>query len=413
MSAPLAVLGPEARILLETVPDGLGIERPVGPSSASPSGREAVDWEALYRLLERERAAAALHPVVERLGLDPPADWRDRFQALGAVSGFRLKRLLAALEDAAGLLAGRGISVCLLKGAALALTAYPDPLQRPMADLDLLVEPGAEHEAWGALTDAGWTWDRDRYPARLYEPRQHLPPLQSPDGRGRFVELHHDLFIDGHPFRLGPDDLRSGADPIEVGGVDLLVPAPDRHLVYTCVHFAWGHAVSKGGWRTFRDVAVLSRVPGFRWPEFRRLAGEYRADRSCYWTLRLARSLGGVGVPEEVLSALEPGGMPSPVIRALERHFALTLFAVDRCPSVSLGRMLWRLAVRPSGPGPRGALPWEYDEGFVERESGPGAEVRPGAVRRVGGQMADPSAWRRYLGSVLGLRAERAARSSP
>lgn len=417
MSTPLSVLSPEARVLLGAVPVGLGLDGGASSGSGGPEPETArvppaedLDWERLYRLLIRERAAAALHPVPERLPVDPPPEWDERLRALGAVSGFRQRRLLDSLEAVVELLADRGITVCLLKGAALALTRYPDPLQRPMGDLDLLVERSRAEEAWEALREAGWTWDRERYPRELYDTRQHRPPLESPGPEGQFVEIHEDLFVDGNPFGLGPHELRRDSEPVQVGSAGAEAPGPTAHLAYTCLHFGWADTLGKNGWRTFRDAAVLGADPGFGGDAFVRLAGRSRAGRPCYWTLRLARRLGGVRVPDEVLSALRPDMLPSPAARALERHFALKLFAgedEEGCPSVTLGRALWRAAVQPPRPGGSGGLPWQHDEGFrrLQAERGEEPESPPGSLRRLARHVSEAGRWARYLGSLIGWRA--------
>lgn len=405
MSSSRRVLSPEARLLLDLVPAGLDPER-LG-DAGSPSGREVAsgpDWEELHRLLVRERATAALHPIPDRLPVDVPPAWEERLLAAGAVGGFRQKRLLERLGEAVELLGDHGIPVCLLKGAALALTRYPDVLQRPMADLDLLVEAGRRTEAWEVLRDEGWAWDRERYPVDLYELRPHAPPLASPDEPGCFLEVHDGLFVEGHPFRFGPRDLLTGAEAVEVGGVEVRVPRPAPHLAYICIHFAWNHALGRGGWRAFRDVSVLSAAPGFAWSDFAATAEEAGARRPCYWTLRMARNLGRVEVPGEVLERLRPAGLPSPLLEALERHYALVLFPVaGGCPSVALERSLWRAGARPGGWSGDGALPWAHDEGFghLPRNDADGEPPPRGGMQRMARHLRNTGAWRRYLGSLL------------
>lgn len=402
MRSPLSVLSPEARLLVGALPAGLDLD-PGDDTLVRPGESPRLDWEALYRLIGRERAAAALHPIPERLGIDPPPVWEQRLRALGATSGFRQRRLLRRLEEIVGLLTDSGLSVCLLKGAALALTRYREPLQRSMADLDLLVEPGRAFEAREVLTDAGWEWNRDMYPGELYDARPHLPPLEDPDGRGQFVELHHALFIEGHPFRFGGEHLRADARTVEVGGAEALAPAPATHLVYTCIHFAWSHILSKAGWRAFRDVAVLSRASEFDWDDFLARAVQADAARPCYWTLRLAGRVGGVEVPDRVLSGMRPSGLPETALRVLERHYTVSLFSTSPgdpgCPSVALSRALWRVGAQPGGPRGPGVLPWAKDEGFLRLDRD--GDEPPGPLRRLLRHVGDAGSWMKYLGRVV------------
>lgn len=408
MTTASAVLPPEARVLLTTV---RGTDRPARSSGPPIPERgagpppEALDWEALYALLVRERASAALHPAAERLGLEIPSPWNDRFRALGAVSGFRQQALLEELERVVERLADEGVRVSLLKGAALALTVYPHPLDRPMGDLDLLVTGGRVAEAWEILREAGWVWHRESYPMELYENRQHLPPLEDPGRNGRVVELHDALFLEGHPFRFGPRELTESARPLDCGSATVLVPGPTAHLVYTCLHFAWAHCLGKGGWRTFRDVQALVSARDFRWSEFERLARASRAERPCYWTLRLARELGGVDVPAGILAALEPTGFPAPVLRALERHFTLVLFhPTGGCPSVAVTRGVWRAAMVPAGRPSGSTRPWEHDRGFVELQRARSGSADETILQRLVRHVRGVRPWLGYLGSVVAGR---------
>ena len=103
---------------------------------------------------------------------------------------------LAWLRDVLGVLAAAGIDALVLKGVALALTAYPAPELRPMVDVDLLV-PGAQlGDALLALDTAGWSQQGEL-------PQRHLR-------RGQEVDLP----------RAGGREARPS-----------LAPPPCRHLL--------------------------------------------------------------------------------------------------------------------------------------------------------------------------------------
>ena len=90
--------------------------------------------------------------------------------ARSAIHWPEIDRVLAALQAA-------GIPFRLLKGAALALTVYDDPAERPMDDLDLLIPEGRVDEAVRILGTLG------------YEHSEHVAP---PKVRGteRLVNTH-------------------------------------------------------------------------------------------------------------------------------------------------------------------------------------------------------------------------------
>lgn len=375
------VLPPAARRLLATGTD---------PTEAAPAD---TDWHGLLALALRERAVAPVwrglgEPEVEAM----PDGLADRFRAVAQVAEFRQRALASRLEESLRALTEIGVRPLLLKGAALAHDLYPDPADRPMFDLDLLVPTERASEAREALLRTGWRWRRGEFPDEMYRRHCHLPPLEDERGIGLALELHTDLFGQGHPFLLGGRELEREARVVRVGDVEARVPGPVEHLVYVCLHFSWSHVVSRGAWRTFRDVAVLAGAEGFSWDRFVEAARAARGGTCCFWTLELARELGDVVVPDRVLDALDPG-LPGPARRLLRRHFTLELLGDERsCPSLIVRRWTWSAAIRPrrSGHGP--SRPWSHEGDFVrpevgrdEAEDALAAQIRRGAERLVRG----------------------------
>src|SRR5580658_9006681 len=56
-----------------------------------------------------------------------------------------------ALKRLSELFTAAGVDALLVKGAALALTVYPEPAARPMTDIDLLVREGGKDRIVGVL----------------------------------------------------------------------------------------------------------------------------------------------------------------------------------------------------------------------------------------------------------------------
>jgi len=308
-----------------------------------------ISWERLLALALHERALPAmwrrLAPVV---GDRWPEDAVVAFERAAANRELFLNLLRHRLAEALGALEGAGIEVLLLKGAALAHHGYEEFTARAMADMDLLVEPGDARRAWSLLRDIGWRWRSDRYPEAWYRNMHHRPPLEDAAGTGAVIEVHSAALVSGHGYEFGARDLWRGAREIRVEGRKALVPLPVPHLLHVCVHFAWVHQLGRGGWRTCRDVEVLMEMEGFQWDAFLDVAARSGAERCCYWTLRLVRDLADVAVPERVLTALRPDGLPDAILDLLTRHYAVGLFPTETtCPSVKLQRLLWKVGVRP------------------------------------------------------------------
>lgn len=302
------------------------------------------------------------------------------------------------LRDALGVLAAEGIPVMLLKGAALAHTVYAGFEQRPMSDVDLLVPPEQAATAQRLLLAHGWRPRFDGSHESWYAANHHhLPPLT--DARAPMLsvglELHTEILpADRNPFALSAPALWRDARPAPGLPASVVVPSAVHQFIHCCVHFAWSHMLRSGGWRTIRDVDALLRAPSFDVDALVAAARATRTGRCVYWTLRLARRLAAIDVPEAVMVALRPR-IPDVLLRALERHFVHEVVDDEEiCPSVLVRRLIVVGALQPRavrhalsagqewhGPSDHQATDASDDDAYGER---------------------DPfAAWTRYLTTVL------------
>src|SRR5690606_28605623 len=134
-------IDPEARLVYAIA----GVAGGGTPPQAPPASRP-FSWELVMALAERERAVAALHEYVKTIPADgsasrPSAEQWARLQRSTVMDAMAMSHLELRLHELVAAYAAAGISVMLLKGAALAVTVYPSFARRPMADLDLLVAP--------------------------------------------------------------------------------------------------------------------------------------------------------------------------------------------------------------------------------------------------------------------------------
>lgn len=382
---PAAMLPPEMRLLLTVA------RRDADGDEVLEAARGVRSWPLLLMLAERERAVGTLWRRLAPHAVALDGDGLAAMRRVALVEGFRGQRQRARLVAAVRALQGAGIPVMLLKGAALATTVYGSFEERAMADLDVLIRPSDGARALGALTDAGWRLDRERFPIDVYAGHHHLPPLEDSRHGSVVLEPHVSLFSEGSPFTLGIDELWRDAQGVRLDGVEALAPSPVHLAVHACVHLTWSHALADGGWRTLRDLRAILDVGGLSWDALVDGARRAGAETCCYWALALARATSVVDVPEEVLRALRPS-LPAGLRAILARHFLLQLFSPDlRCPSTRLRRALWVLAVQPAGQG----RPWSRNERF--------ARSRSDTPARSAAQRA--SAWGSYLRVAVSGRA--------
>jgi hypothetical protein len=327
------------------------------------------------------------------------------------VTSFRLGYLEERLKDALSVLHQAGIPVVLLKGAALAVAVYRSFEERSMADVDLLVRREDAQRAQELLLGAGWrrrAGDRSlAADESVYEVHQHLPPLEDERGTETGLELHTDLFGAGHPFAELTRGVWRDARSVRLGDADVLVPSPVHLFVHCCVHFAWSHMGRQGAWRTFRDLHALREDDAVPWPEIVTEARRTNATTSCYWTLRLARDLSCLEVPDEILKQLAPPHREA-WLRILGRHLASGVVpTAGMCPSVRISRWMWLAAIRPGWSDHGGSRPWDHSAEFGPRDHD---EVMDRGVSKLVHHFRQAGRWRSYLASVLPLPAGRSSR---
>ena len=401
----LSTLSPEAELLLLTAgsapvaaTDGARAVNPLRVRRIRELLHGELDWEKLGWLAERERAAPVLWGQLQAIesvpGKLPPQ--AAHLQRLAMVSEFRMMHLEQRLARSLEALSDAEIDVMLLKGAALALTVYGSFVRRPMIDVDVLVHEDEALRAREVLVGEGWVSTEMEEFESFYRRHQHLPTLVDGRGLDMQLELHTGLFFEGNPFDFPMADVWRRAVPVMVRGRRVYVPSRQDQLLHLCLHFAWSHMMSTGAWRTFRDLRALMDAGDLNWDDFVALARKSRGASCCYWTLRLARNLVGVPVPEHVLEAIRPP-MSDSMLDRVERHFVYNLLPSEvLCPSVFMARTMWRLGVRPRWSGHGSVRPWDRNEELLV------GGTRPDSLgRRALNQLRNVKGWSRYVRTVL------------
>lgn len=349
------------------------------PAALRAKAAPALDWGHLVVRAEYERAFPVVADRLRDAALEIPSDVAAQLRSRAMVAEFAIGRLHATLDQAVATLARGEIQVLLLKGAALSRTRYPSRRLRPMGDMDLLVKPEELRRAYALLLEAGWQVRHDPALEEFYDQHHHLAPMHDPRGAGAKLELHRDLFTQGHPFAFGAPAVWRDAQPVEVAGTTAWVPSPEHLLLHCCIHFSWGHLMLEGAWTTFRDVGVLSRAPDLDWDRFVDTAIAARAATACYWTMSLAHRLMGASVPAGALQRLTPG-LPAPVLERLARHFGSRVLGARRAPD-RIEHAIWELAMRPRRCGHGAVRPWDHDDDFVPSQSAVGAPAESALER--------------------------------
>ncbi len=218
------------------------------------------DWSSLLDLVFREGLAPIVHAGMAGSERDLPVDVAARLRAGYAANQVRSQVWIEpTLRRALGVLRSAGVEPIVVKGAALAYTAYRDPAHRTLSDVDLLLELGDLERASGALRQAGFR-TRGEDPAATH----HARPYYWGDGQIG-VELHHDV-----------------------------LPRPNRYEWFLL--------------RALVDILAIVHRPAEQvdWDSFVRGVSAARTAGAVHWPLWLARRWLGAEVPTGTTEALAP-----------------------------------------------------------------------------------------------------------
>jgi hypothetical protein len=230
------------------------------------------------------------------------------------------------LEQLSRTLSAAGEEALLVKGAALALTAYPAPSARPMNDVDLLVSERAHDRILATLVRSGCR--QERGPGRPFSRRAlGETALIAHSGALTFlIEVHTTLDkVVARPVDLDGIFARARAAP-GLGG--LLVPAPEDHMLLIALHAAgheFRHTVG------FVDLELLMRR-GIDFHAVAERAHAWRLGTVLYVALATLRTLGAASIRDEHVRAFDPGPMRR---LALSRYYRVGSFPVARGPARS------------------------------------------------------------------------------
>lgn len=236
-----------------------------------------------------------LSPALLRLIRDPAAAPRPTpaDHAAALLRAHLLPRIARAL-------AAEGQRALLVKGAALALTVYPDAAARSMSDIDLLVRREDSDRIVAALVGAGGAahppQGRPWSAALLGELGITLPA----GAMSLLVEVHTSLDkIAARPIDTGALFARATEAP---GLPGLSVPAPADHALLIALHAAghdFHHPIA------LLDLELLFRR-GLDFGALTARARAWRLGTVMFLLLRSLRELGAASITSAHVAAFEP-----------------------------------------------------------------------------------------------------------
>jgi hypothetical protein len=214
-------------------------------------------WRASVDLQQIDTGSSRLLPLLwfNLLELGVEDDWLPRIKGVYRHAWFANQLRMRRLREVEAALHERDIPLVVLKGVALAYSAYPNPGLRPMDDMDLLVRPADVPPAVEALRGAGWSTQIAR-PARVLQV-VHGVEMQRDDDR---LDLHGHLFQGSLHTAL--DQQRwARSELLELPDGPLRVLDPTDQLLHVLVH---GVESDPPAPRWLADAMMIMRRDGER-----------------------------------------------------------------------------------------------------------------------------------------------------
>jgi hypothetical protein len=279
-----------------------------------------AEWELLLRQATAARLASALYYLAEEGALLEAIPARPRAHLEWAhVQGERhAQGVRFEVREIRRALAGIGVPLILLKGAAYTMAQLPPARGRLFSDIDILVPKDRLDEVEAALMMHGWASHHlDAYDQRYYRHWMHeLPPMEHVKRQSQ-IDVHHAILPETARVRPDPAALR-GAAVAAAGDAGLQVLAPADMVLHSAVHLFSDGEFDHG----LRDLVDIHRLlqqfgadPAF-WQALPERARELQLERPLFYALRHAAALLHTPVPPEVLAALRPAA-PNRLLLAL------------------------------------------------------------------------------------------------
>lgn len=204
------------------------------------------------------------------------------------------------------------ITTLLVKGAALALTVYPDAAARRMSDIDVLVEEADQERAVRALEKLGWLVARSET-RRLSSVMLGETMVQARIGAMTFtVEVHASLDkVVRRPIAFADLVGRAVDAP---GLLGLSVPSREDHTLLVALHAStheFRHTLA------LQDMELLLRS-GLDKRELERRCDQFQLGTVMFVMLSVLRNLGAASVDDEMVRRFDPGWVRR---RILERFY--------------------------------------------------------------------------------------------
>ena len=271
------------------------------------------EWEAALWVVYWQNALPWLADRVAESGLVLPEEVNGRLQAINHASRERTKLMLDACVEILAAFKKAGIETILLKGAVLAPLIYQDSLQRPLADLDLLIRPqdvAASRDIM--LNQLGYRYYSRSAEDEVYLRGERQANIWAPDNVHP-VEVHFTLREEyaGIGYELAEVIWRESGERPYWQNTTARIPNPAALLLHVCAHTTSDWIIQRGRLMHIDDIRQLcAAMQPADWQTFDRLVQPGTA-RFIYPALAFVGKYTQLDIPANTLKSLRENCPPA------------------------------------------------------------------------------------------------------
>jgi hypothetical protein len=291
-----------------------------------------AEWDLLIRQARAANLLASLHASLDRLGLldRVPSQPREHLEWSSQLAERQCLEVEREVDRIRLALAGTGVPVILLKGAAYVKAGLPHAKGRLFSDVDILVPKSRLGAVEASLMLHGWaSMHQDPYDQRYYRTWMHeLPPMQHIK-RLSVIDVHHTILPETAPYHPDPEKLLAAARQV-TGYADLKVLSPTDMVLHSAVHLMH-EGEFHNGLRDLVDLDSLLRhfgvLPSF-WPSLVARAVELELTRPLFYVLRYTTAMLDTPVPATVMEVARTAMPNRMLLMLMDRLFMRALLPV-------------------------------------------------------------------------------------
>ena len=279
-----------------------------GLPTTTTSPTEPLDsesWSRTFDSVAAQRLDGLLMRAIATGALAATAQQRTDAAALHRRTMMRSLSLESLLLDVVDSLTKRNIAYRVLKGPAIAHTAYPDPSLRSFCDVDVLV-PGESFDAAVATMQAGGAERRYAQPRPGFDSRfSKGASFSTPEGLA--IDLHRTFVVGPFGHTIDLEGLFSRSRQFSMAGRALDTMPIEETFVHVCLHTALGDWPPR--LVPMRDVAEIANGGALDLTRVHEIALSWRVTAPMAWSIDHVWST--FGLPPHPLEQWARGYVPT------------------------------------------------------------------------------------------------------